>query len=300
MASEKDNTIKQYHLHKDEYDKLQFEIYCLKEYLSESEGHAQKPHSHSFYQIIWFGKGEGRHFVDFKEYKVEENSIFFIPKGQVHYFDVNEYEGYILHFNEEFLADDSNDVTIFLKYNIFNSFENEPLFSIAEHFADDFLRLLSQMQDEVLMPNQFAHKDYLKHLLNLFLIKIQRSGKRNNCKGLSVNNPHHNTYIKFRQLLENNYRNIHTVNEYASLLNISAKTLTAYTKEILSQTPLDVINERIVLEAKRLLSHSGLNINEIAFLLGFEDPSYFVKFFKRYVKMSPTDFRKLISKNFKD
>lgn len=298
MASTRENTIKQYHLHKDEHDKLQFEIYCLKEYLSESEGHAEKPHSHSFYQIIWFTKGEGRHSVDFREYIIEENSIFFIPKGQVHCFDNTEYEGYILHFNEEFLADDSNEVNVFLKYNIFNSFENEPLFSIAEGFVDDFLGLLLQMQNEVLTPNQFAHKDYLKHLLNLFLIRIQRLGKRNNCKGLSINNPHHITYARFRQLIEDNYKNIHIVNEYASLLNISAKTLTTYTKEILSQTPLTVINERIVLEAKRLLSHSGLNVNEIAFQLGFEDPSYFVKLFKRYVKMSPTDFRKLISGNF--
>lgn len=287
--------IEQYHLHKDEPDKLQFEIYCLKEYLEESEGYANVSHSHSFYQIIWFAKGKGKHVVDFNEYEIKENTIFFIPKGQIHYFDNNDYEGYILHFNEDFLADDGNEVNVFLKHNIFNSFDSEPFFSIADENVTDFISLLSQMQNEEHTPNEFAHKDYLKHLLNLFLIKVQRLGKRNDCKGLSINNPHHITYIKFRQLLEDNYKNIHTVNEYASLLNISAKTLTAYAKEITSQTPLEIINERLALEAKRLLSHSGLNVNEIAFQLGFEDPSYFVKFFKRYIKLSPTDFRKAIS-----
>jgi len=287
--------IQQYHLHKDHPEELQFEIYCLNDYLAQSDGHAEKPHAHSFYQIIWFAKGRGKHIVDFNEYDVSENSIFFIPKGQIHYFDNNCYEGYVIHFNEEFLTDEENEVSIFLKHNIFNSFENEPFFRIAHNNMNEFQNLLSQMQNEMWTPQQFAHKDYLKHLLNLFLIMVQRLGERNNCKNLSINNPHHRIYIRFRQLLESNYRNIHTVSEYAHLLNLSTKTLTNYTKSISFQTPLEIINERLTLEAKRLLSHSDLNINEIGFKLGFEDPSYFVKFFKRHTKMSPGDFRSLIS-----
>jgi AraC-like DNA-binding protein len=85
------------------------------------------------------------------------------------------------------------------------------------------------------------------------------------------------------------------VKEYASILNISSKTLTNHTTETCIKTPLEIINDRIILETKRLLSHSNLNINEIGFQLGYEDPSYFVKFFKRQTKMSPSDFRKKIS-----
>ena len=286
--------IKRYHLHKDHPEKLQFEIFCLSDYLAENKGHSDTPHIHGFYQIIWFSEGKGKHFVDFNEHDVVENSIFFIPKGQIHYFDENLNEGYIIHFNEEFLADDGNEVNIFLKHNIFNSFESEPFFRITKDKADEFHNLLSLMQHEMCTPKQFAHKDYLKHLLNLFLILVQRLGVRNKCKNLSIHNPHHIVYVKFRQLLEANYRNIHTVNEYAGLLNISPKTLTNYTKEVSFQTPLEIINERITLEAKRLLLHSGHNINEIGFRLGFEDPSYFVKFFKKHTRNSPGQFRHLV------
>jgi len=113
--------IEQYHLHKYEPGKLQFEIYSLKEYIEESVGHTS-PHTHSFYQIIWFVSGKGEHTVDFKPYEVKDDTVFFISKGQIHYFDDNAYEGYIIHFNESFIADEESLTNIFLNYNIFHSF----------------------------------------------------------------------------------------------------------------------------------------------------------------------------------
>ncbi|MEA4917978.1 AraC family transcriptional regulator [Proteiniphilum sp.] len=289
-----DTKIKQYHLHKDEPDKVQFEIYSLKEYLEESVGHLY-PHRHSFYQIIWFISGKGKHYVDFNEYEVKENSLFFVSKGQIHYFDNNSYEGCIIHFNESFVAEDENYINIFLNHNIFHSFEKEPFFTINEQDTKEFHNIVNQLQAEMWVTSQFAHAEYLKHLLHLFLILIQRFGVKRDCDGLSMNNPSHTYFVRFRKLLEENYHAIHTVNDYAGLLNISSKTLTNCTKEISSQTPLEIINDRILLEARRLLAYSDKNVNEIGFDLGFEDPSYFAKFFKRQMKMLPRDFRKLNS-----
>ena len=287
--------IQQYHLHKNEPEKLQFEIYPLSEYLANSVGHNQKPHMHTFYQIIWFQSGNGKHYVDFNEYEINDNVIFFIPKNQIHYFDNNDYQGYIIHFNESFIAHDENYVNVFLKHNIFDSFEKEPLFRINKMDCEELRNIVVQMQNEIWTPNQFAHREYLKLLLHLFLIVVQRFGIRKDCNGLSVNNPVHILFVKFRQLLETNYHEIHTVTEYAGLLNVSNKTLTNCTKEISNQTPLEIINERIILETKRLLAYSQKNINEIGFELGFIDPSYFVKFFKKHTGKSPTDFRKIFS-----
>ena len=96
---------------------------------------------------------------------------------------------------------------------------------------------------------------------------------------------------EFRKLVEENYAREHTVKDYARRMNVTTKTLTLYVKECSSSTPLELINSRIILEAKRLLRYSVLSVKEIAFRLGFDDPSYFVKFFKRNVKQSPADFR---------
>lgn len=286
--------IQKYHLHKDEPEKLQFEIYPLQDYLVGNDEHTQKPHVHSFYQILWFMSGKGKHYVDFNEYEVDSNSLFFISKGQIHHFDDNNYEGCIIHFNESFIAANENYINIFLEHNIFHSFEKEPLFQIKESDSKELQNIVTQMQTEVWTPNQFAHSEYLKVLLHLFLIIIQRFGIRKDCNGLTMNNPSHILFVKFRQLLEKNYRQVHTVGEYAGLLNVSSKTLTNCTKEIAHQTPLEIINERLSLEAKRLLAYSDKNVNEVGFELGFEDPSYFVKFFKRQTNILPGDFRKTI------
>src|SRR5690606_4552550 len=99
-----EDTINEYHLNRHEPDKAQFAIHNLNDYVKEHHRNTTTPHIHSFYQIIWFRQGQGKHFVDFKEYNVADNTVFFIAKNQVHYFDSNtDYKGILLHFNEAFL-----------------------------------------------------------------------------------------------------------------------------------------------------------------------------------------------------
>ncbi|NDV96620.1 AraC family transcriptional regulator [Dysgonomonas sp. 521] len=180
--------------------------------------------------------------------------------------------------------------------NIFHSFEKEPLFRIKPQDSKELLNIVTQMQGEMWTPNQFAHSEYLKVLLNLFLVVVQRFGIRKDCNGLTLNNASHTLFVNFRQLLEANYRDIHTLADYAGKLNVSAKTLTNCVKEISRQTPLGIINDRLILEAKRLLAYSDKTVSEIGFELGFDDPSYFVKFFKRLTKRSPREFRTALIK----
>ena len=151
--------------------------------------------------------------------------------------------------------------------------------------------ITEEMETESRNINTFAHKDYLKYLVKMFLIYIQRIGQRGTGIPLCINNSSNRTFVQFRQTLEHHYRHIHTVKEYANYLNVSTKTLTNCVYESSHSTPLKIINDRVILEAKRQLLHSSLKIKEIAFYLGFEDPSYFVKFFKRQTGYLPAEFR---------
>ena len=91
MATNKSDQITEYHLNRHQPGKPQFAIYDMEDYLSKHQGNAAKPHIHSYYQIIWFKAGTGKHFVDFKEYEVFENAIFFIAKVPVsHHFILRE------------------------------------------------------------------------------------------------------------------------------------------------------------------------------------------------------------------
>ncbi len=96
-------------------------------------------------------------------------------------------------------------------------------------------------------------------------------------------------------LIDEHYSKGLTVAKYANLLFVSSRTLSDLTNQLLNKTPLRMIQERIILEAQRLLVHSSLNVNQISYSLGFDDPSYFVKYFKKHTKITPTEFRKSIS-----
>ena len=270
----------------------QFEMMELPAFFADNGQHPFEPHIHSFYQIIWFKKGTGMHYVDFKEYPVTDNTVFFISSGQIHYFEDNRsVEGSIIHFNESFLSDEGSSENVFLKYNVFNAFDAAPYYHIKPESADRLDFLVREMETEAAHEELFAHKDMLKYLIKMFLIHIQRTGERGHGIPLCINNAANRTFVRFRQMLEHHYRTMHTVKEYAGHLNVSSKTLTNCVYESSHSTPLALINERIVLEAKLQLLHSSLKVKEIAFQLGFEDPSYFVKFFKRHTGFLPAEFR---------
>lgn len=276
----------------DSVSQMQFEMTELSRLFAENGSHPYEAHIHSFYQIIWFRKGTGMHYVDFKEYPVADNTMFFISPGQIHYFETGrQVEGVVIHFNESFLSDEGSSENVFLKYNVFNAFDASPYYLIRRENAGKLALLVNEMEEETRNEGLFAHSDLLKYLIKMLLIYVQRTGERGHGLPLCINNAANRTFVRFRQSLEHHYRSMHTVKEYAAHLNVSTKTLTNCVYESSHSTPLALINDRIVLEAKRQLLHSSLKVKEIAFQLGFEDPSYFIKFFKRYVGCLPAEFR---------
>lgn len=285
--------IAQYHLHIANPEKLQFEIYDLSDYLSRSRAHALKPHSHSYYQIIWIFNGGGVHFVDFDSYPVTDNTIFFVSKNQMHYFDANaKHQGIIIHFNERFFL--QSDTDIFLKYNVFNN-QGKPCHSLTEEIIELANSYIQLIQKERVNQTGFGHEQVIRYLLKSLLIVLERAHRGILDSSMNLTNRYELQYLQFRELLEGQYQEGLTVSEYANLLHISTKTLTTITKAVVSKAPSELIAERIILEAQRLLSFTSLKVNEIGYRLGFEDPSYFVKYFKRHLNKSPSEYRKLIS-----
>lgn len=288
----KEVVFKKYDLNKKQNDDVEFKIFEMPDFFNNNGNAPMQPHIHSFYQIIWYQKGNGNHYVDFKSYPIKDNTLFFISPGQIHYFDNNKKNiGYIIHFNESFMSDETSSENVFLKYNVFNAFDTVPFYNIEESKVDRLNYIMEEMKIETENIGSFAHKDYLTYLVKMFLIYIQRIGNRGSGTPLCVNNSLNRLFVQFRLILEQNYKKIHSVKEYANLLNVSTKTLTNSVLESSNSTPLKIINDRIILEAKRQLKHSSLQIKEIAFQLGFEDPSYFVKFFKRETGTLPSKFR---------
>ncbi len=144
----------------------------------------------------------------------------------------------------------------------------------------------SNTKDTVLKSN------FLASALSLFLIDIIRLGDWEEAGKLNVNSDPHRTYWLFVDLIEKNFAKHHSVKFYTEALRISQTTLAAHTQQYAKTSPLKLINDRIILEAKRMIRYSDLRIKEIAFDLGFKDDSYFIKLFKRNVGMSLLSFGK--------
>lgn len=253
------------------------ELYRMPEFFQQLKGmETDTMHLHGFYEIIWFQKGSGTHYVDFNQYAIAPGTIIFISPGQIHSFDTkHDQEGYVLKICAE----------------LFDDFVSLSCVTVQDKDSAALEMLVAAMQEELKKEDSLGHREALHALVKLFVIMVRRSYAGMNP---SAPNPHkvsYKAFLNFRKLIEENYCRLHTVKDYASLLNVSSKTLTLYVNECSKYSPLELINNRIILEAKRLLRYSVLSVKEIAFRLGFEDPSYFAKFFKRLVKQSPADYR---------
>lgn len=254
----------------------------------------QQSHVHNFYELIWFTGGQGVHTVDFCDYPVAPGTLFFVAPGSVHNFSVN-YEGqsgYVIKICTDLMGETCGADLDDLRYRLFDA-ETVPYHLVDAEATVRLGRLVDQLREENALVNVVGHTDYLRALVRMLVITIERACEA----GPSVPGPRisaaRSTFIAFRRLIDQSFRTLHSVKEYAAALGVSTKTLTNHVAECSPHSPLEIINDRLVVEAKRRLRYSNMMIKEIAYELGFDDPSYFVKFFKRQTGQLPADFRNL-------
>ncbi len=253
-------------------------------------------HRHSFYQILWITKGRGTHFIDFNAYPLKPNSLYFLSPGQVHDWKLSEeVTGYIIAFTNEFFSRSLNNQNI-LSLPYFYTLNTQPLLSINDEQAATFNSIIQKIEYEyqcVLVDRE--------DLLSAYLCILLIEAKRLYCPVQTIYTTAAGIAIarKFLLLVEANFLTQTLVSDYAKMLGITANHLSETVKETTGDTAGELIRNRLLLEAKRLLVYSELSISEIAHHLNFEDPSYFGRFFKKYTHCSPGVFRKKSAKSAK-
>lgn len=283
------DTIKSYDLHKDDYSKLHFELNDAKSYFELNKKHASVPHRHSFYQIIWFKKA-GRHYVDYETINHEENTIFFINRNQIHYFCLDApNEGYLFHFNDYFINKEKNGLMNRLSLSIFNEIGSSYLKLSTENSKK--IKLLTGCIETELVEKDAYFKEQVYHYFQNVLLQIQRM--RNLESALDIDtNPDYKLAAEFKKLVFKEIKYTHGIDYFASELGTNSKTLTDISKKVLLDTPANIIRHSKLLEAKRILSNQGVSIKEVAYELGFDDPTYFTKYFKKGTGYTPKEFQK--------
>ena len=241
------------------------------------------PHKHDFSQVLILIKGQGQHQIDFKKYEASRGDIFLMKPGQMHTWEFHKsVKGILVEFHHQSLKDTSSLINKYLL--------TKDHFHIADEEVFDNLVQLSNLMLQESMKQKELYDLSLQGYLTSFLIDILRfhdfTGKEK--KTISV-------IEKFKKLIEANYKTSHEVGFYAKELGIGAQALTMQLTRSIGKPPRMLIQERILLEAKRYLVFSELSVAEIGYELGFEDANYFTRFFRSHEKITPAAFRKSVT-----
>ncbi|MEO6686333.1 MAG: AraC family transcriptional regulator, partial [Dyadobacter sp.] len=140
---------------------------------------------------------------------------------------------------------------------------------------------------------QEGYYEAIKASMNLFFIEFVRQSHDAKKISPGITTYTQERYEQLLTLLETNITTLKSVSQYAQLLNLSVYQLNTITKASVGKTAMDLINEQIILEAKRYLLATPSQIKDIAWHLGYEDTSYFIRFFKNHTGYSPDAFRKI-------
>lgn len=248
------------------------------------------PHRAQFYHILWIEKGSGKHLVDFNPIEIEDNSIIFIPHNCVNVFDKNgTYHGKTILFTNNFFCKNNHDLQFLQSSMLFSDLYTIPKLKVSPHNAE--LRIiLNSIETEYKRKPDSAQYEILHNMLHVFLLQAEREMRKQGFEELkpSVSLDY---LMLFKDLLEQKFRKDKSVNKYASELSISEKQLHKATTTLLDKTPKQIIDERVLLEAKRLLVHSTQSIKEIAYELGYDEPTNFIKYFRKHTSSTPSEFR---------
>ena len=260
-------------------------------YVEQLPAHAAKfpglslPHSHDFYLLLYVTQGYGTHTIDLITYELKPGSLFFMTPGQVHSLALDaKAQGFIVFFDPSFYLFRYPGSRLY-DYPFFDTTQQPVLYlpGAEEEFGPLFKRMFAEYASA--HENQAdVFRSYLHLCLELAARYYQQAES------------HEALYSKqqiraFGQLLNQHFRSLRTVGAYADLLHLSANHLNAVCRRVLNKTASTLIHERVIMEAQRLLSHSAQSVAQIADDLGFDDASYFSRYFRKYTGLTPEAYR---------
>lgn len=245
-----------------------------------------EPHVLTFYEIFVVTRGRGTLTLDGRTYRVDAGSLFFTSPGMPRQWLTRRLDGWCLFFTADFVEDFFKDPLFLFTLPYFHRDGGDVGFALKPAEAALLGKRLIAMRKEIrtLRPDS-PHA--LRAALYETLIQLARAfGDKT--KDPPRENP---TSLRLRLLIERHFREHHRPAEYARRLRITVGHLNHLSRRHLGRAAGVVIRERLALEASRHLLHTDATAAEVAYALGFKDPAYFARFFKRETGAPPTSFR---------
>ena len=257
----------------------------------------RRPHLHSFFQVF-FMLGKGIFMHDFVEHSIEGGVVAFASPGQVHaVLSSVDLRGVVAGFTQAFFDGTQAPPSRLLDFPFFYSAQSTPYLRLGRDDPHRFEASFGEMLTEYdgIQPGAAA---ILRALLDIIFQRASRAYSEQYGQGGAARPAQ--LVRSFRMALEQHFRDRTLPVQYAELLGVTVNHLNDTVRDETGQSAGHLIRERRVLDAKRLLLHSELSMSEIAYHLGFADPSYFSRFFRRDAGVSPADFRTTIREKYRE
>jgi AraC-like DNA-binding protein/quercetin dioxygenase-like cupin family protein len=265
---------------------FQVEVFDAKRHFS-----VKYPHRHDFFEVLYLLKGSGYHVIDSNKYEIKPPCVFFMSPGQAHKLEFShDIEGFIFIFTADFYLLNRSDQNSLIEFPFFYTIhqDNPPL--LLENEADiRFLEsLFMQSIAEISRSGEYI-PEMLRSILDLILFTC---ASRYPVNENTLNKGRGQILVKqFFHLIEENHQKNISLSDYARMIGITSNHLTQTVKLLTGKTSSQIIKAKQLMEIKRLLVHTNMNVSEIATQLNFEDQSYFTKFFKRETGITPIQYR---------
>lgn len=253
------------------------------------------PHLHDFYQVTLLG-GHGRLMHDFREATFSGPILFFVSPGQVHtaYPDPGA-EATVVSFTREFFNAHTGDAGLLAELPFYYTSSTPPWLPLEAEETTIARDLFREIQQEFDAAEPGA-AEILQALLRILFIRAGRWYRRAHPVGRATRASR--LVRDFHLLVEHHFHDWQTLEPYAHQLGVTTNHLNDVVREETGRAAGEHIRQRRLLDAKRLLLHSDLSVSEIGYRLGFNDPSYFSRFFRRYAETTPADFRNEIREKY--
>jgi AraC-like DNA-binding protein len=250
------------------------------------------PHRVHFFSIMLMNSGSGTQRVDTETFSIGPNALLFMHEGQTHGWEMTpDTTGCCLFFTQSFFDLHAEKQHTLLDFPLFQQYVPQPFFHLGHQemrleVGQLFGNLLKEYQR---LPHDADHEKILWSYLNILLLKIKRYMPASVAASQGV----HHLVRTFELLASQHVTHQKSVAAYAEMLHVSPNHLNALCKKVLGKNAKTLLNERLLLEAQRLLVYSPKTVAEIAYGLDFHDSSYFSRFFKKMTGVSPEVYRSM-------
>jgi AraC family transcriptional activator of pobA len=281
--------VPRYHLYGEEGAVADFDFFHIETIKARSQplGWSLGPHSHlHLFQCLMITAGHGRLTEETGEQDVHPDVVVFTPPGAVHGWEFTpDTEGYVVSFTHDYLVGDNEGHE--LSQLLAARDDSNQLVVLPSREVGHIRRYMAEMAEE--FASGLRRRLVFRPLMTLMLARLFASGSEMAPKDVAPGF----SLFRFRFLVDQHFRQERAPEFYAGQMGLTVGRLNSYCRMFTDRTAAQSIRDRIILEAKRQLTFSNLSISEIAYDLGFDDPAYFSRVFRKENGESPQEFRAL-------